>query len=116
MKRLTGWTRLGIVLSLAWIILTSIVYVNEIYNHPSYGATCNLHRYFNWVDDPKATERAHIEAKAEDKDFSNRFVFMKPVFRVSGYFKLAFLPAILGWCVAWLGVAIFRWVREGFRT
>lgn len=116
MKRLNGWARIGVVLSVAWVAISSYVYVDEIFNHPSYGATHNLCGYFKWVDDPEATEKAHLAARAEGKDFSNRFVFTKPVFSLFGYFKLGFLPIMFGWVGAYLGVHIFRWVKEGFKT
>lgn len=35
MKRLNGWARLGIVLSVAWVAISSYVYIDEIFNHPS---------------------------------------------------------------------------------
>lgn len=118
MTRLNGWVRLGIVMSTVWIALATFVYVNEIINHPSFlgSQVPALHGYFHWVDDLDATAKAHAEAKARGRDFSERYVFQKPTFSTLGYVALAFLPVLIGWPGTYAIVWAFRWVREGFRT
>ncbi len=118
MRKLNGWVRLGIVLSAAWMALTTFTYFNEIVNHPSFAArhTPMLDSYFNWVDDNEATAKAHEEAKVHGKDFSDQGVFLKPTFNLAGYFQFALLPVVIGWFGTYLIVWIFRWVNEGFRT
>jgi len=118
MGKLTGWIRLGVVLSAVWIALATSVYVNEIVNHPSLVARYipSLHGQFFWTDDPETTAKAHAEAKGRGKDFSERYVFQKPTFSPAGYLRVAFLPVAIGWIVATMVVLVVRWIIEGFRT
>jgi len=116
MKRLNGWVRLGIVLSTAWVLLVSYIYVDELLHHPSYALRYHLDGYFGWVEDSEATKGAHAGSKAKGQEFSERYVLLKPTFSAAGYFKLTFFPVIVGWLGSYIIIWIFRWVREGFRT
>ena len=118
MTRLSGWVRLGILLSTVWVALATFVYVAEIIGHPSFvgSQVPALNGHFHWVDDGEATVKAHAESKARGKDFSERWVFLRPTFSPLGYLALAFLPVLIGWLGTYAIVWAFRWVREGFRT
>jgi hypothetical protein len=115
MKKLNGWVRLGIVVSVIWALSATFIYVDEIVNHPSFAAEYRLHRYFGWTDDIEATQKAHEKAKAQGEDFSERFLFQKPLFSLTGYLQLAFVPLVVCWLGVYLLVWVVRWVREGFR-
>ncbi len=117
MTRLNGWIRLGIVTSAAWIALATFVYVTEIVNHPSFVASqaTALDGYFHWVDDLDAIVKAHAEAKAQGKDFTERYVFQQPTFSPLGYVELAFLPVLISWLGTYAIVWAFRWVRKEMR-
>lgn len=113
MRKLSGWFRLGIVVSAMWAAFTTFIYVNEIVNYPSFAAKSALHGYFKWVDDPATTQK---EAKTLGKEFAERYTFIKPDFKLAGYFQLAVVPIVIGWLGVYLLVWMVRWVRDGFRT
>ncbi len=109
-----GWQRLGIVVSVTWLLLTSWGYFYELHNHPSQLATYVPHAAYEWVDDLEATQKAHMDAQARGKDFSDRFVFGKPTFNAYGFIKLTLMPIVLAWLGVYLVLWTFRWVRKGF--
>ena len=116
MKKLNGWVRLGIVVLVLWATFVAFIYVDEIVNHPSFAAEYQLHKYFGWVNDIEGAEKAHEAAKTQGEDFSEKYVFQKPIFSLAGYLQLTLAPLIAGWLGVCLLVWVVRWTREGFRS
>ena len=114
--RINGWQRIGVVISVAWLLVTCGAYFYELKNHPSEITTYLPHSAYEWVNDYEGTKIEHEKAKAEGKDFADRFVFMKPTFSASGLLLLALCPVVLGWLAAYLFLYTYVWVKRGFET
>ena len=114
--RINGWQRIGIVISVAWLLCTLGAYFYELRNHPSEITTYLPHSVYEWVNDYDGTNIEHEKAKAEGKDFSDRFVFMKPTFNTSGLLLLILCPVMFGWFAAYLFLYAYSWVKRGFET
>ena len=114
--RFNGWQRIGMVLSVAWVLVTLGAYSFELKNYPS-GITSYFPRTaYEWVNDPEGTKAAHSTALAEGKDFPDRFVMMKPTFSTVGMLAISSIPVVLAWVATYLGLYTFLWVRRGFKT
>ena len=114
--RLRGWHRVGIVISVMWLLTASGGYFYELLNHPSSLALILPSASYAWVADPEATARAHVEAKAEGKDFAYGSIFLKPTFNAAGFAMVAFAPVVISWVLVYLLSATLRWVRRGFEA
>ena len=114
--RLNGWQRIGMVLSAAWVLITSGAYLFELNNYPSGVASYIPHSAYEWVNDLEGTKAAHATAVAEGKDFSDKFVMIKPTFSIAGVLAISLIPAVLVWVGAYLVLYTFVWVRRGFKT
>jgi len=114
--RLNGWQRFGTVLSVAWLFVSSWGYFHELWNHPSGLTTYLPHAAYEWIPDLDATQKAHEDALQNGKDFSNQFVFLKPIFDIYGFIIFIPVPVVVSWFVVYLVLCTFRWVRHGFQT
>ena len=112
--RINGWQRLGIILSAVWLIVSSWAYFHELNNHPSDLAVYLPDSGYEWSQDLDTTNKAHEVAKQQGADFSERFVFLKPTFRMFGYLQFALTPIVICWLGVYLFIFIFRWVKRGF--
>ncbi len=114
--RINGWQRIGIVISVLWLLATCGAYFYELKNHPSELATYLPNSAYVWVEDYAKTKIAHGEASAEGNDFSDQFVFMKPTFSASGFLKIVLCPIVIGWLAIYLVFYTYGWVKRGFET
>lgn len=111
-QKIKIWRLLGIILSVAWAVGISVIYFDEIANHPSYVSNYDhyfysaFHNSFEWEKDIEATNKAH-----EDMDFSYDYFLIKPIFNLFGYLKLILLPIIMGWLLAFIS-NIIVWKRR----
>ena len=106
--RLGGWQRVGVVLSVLWVIFAAIylqVTVNE-----SNAKTRAM--YYGWcMEDstagklPKSTDCYAYAASQMVPDSANWWVF--PL--------LAMVPLTVAWIFVYVVVWVTRWVRAGFR-
>jgi hypothetical protein len=113
---INGWQRIGVVISVAWLLISCSSYLYELHNYPSAFSTYLPQSTYQWIDDYEKTNAAHEEAKAKGEDFSGRFVFLKPTFSASGLILLALFPIVFGWLVVYLFIYTYRWVKHGFET
>ena len=108
---MSNWMRLGFFLSITWIAGVSFIYFDELANYPSYATRIGsmyLDTSFGWEKDVEKTHEAHVDAINRDEDFSYDAFFLKPIFNISGYFRLILLPIILIWLIMFL-MNIFIW-------
>ena len=112
MKKINGWARLGIVLSVVWLAGTSFAYFNEIISYPSYFTDNLPFGIFDWIEDTEGT----AEARAKGNDFPDGFALVMPAFSLKGYFMLTVFPLLIVWLGILLSIWVIRWVKEGFRT
>lgn len=112
--KINGWHRIGIIASAIWLISGIFAYFHEISNHPSWLNRLPQSAY-HWVEDIEFTQKAHQDAQIEGRDFSNKYVFLKPTFKVSGFLSFTLAPIALSWIVFYLVLYIIRWVKLGFK-
>ena len=110
--RLHGWHRVGIVLSVLWLLTASGGYFYELIVHPSSLAPILPSASYEWIADPDATAKAHIEGRAQGKDFSYGFMLLKPAFNGAGFALLVLAPVVIAWLLAYLLRATLQWVRK----
>lgn len=114
--QLPGCHRIGIVASALWLLTAVGGYFYELVGHPSALALVLPHASYEWVSDLDATAKAHVEAKAQGKDFSNHFTLLKPTFNAVGFAILVFAPLVTVWLLVYLLSATVHWVRKGFEV
>ena len=110
MKRLNGWQRIGVVLSVFWVISVGVWLLKERAYHADRSYTrafgsCYEYPFTETVEDCLGKAREHRKVVFEST--SN---VMPADFAV-----FAFVPVALGWGLTWGGVKIARWVIAGFR-
>lgn len=107
-----GWLRLGIVLSVAWLIGVSIYAVWEYRSvQDSLNASVLLPELNSQF--PQGWQLYGQQTFLTDCKIENMRVFCSP--RVVNLFTLALLPVLLVWILIILLVRVFLWVRSGFR-
>lgn len=113
--RINGWQRLGIVISVMWLVFSTWAYFYELRNYPSILAAYLPHAGYEWIQDIEATKKAHEDAQQHGNDFSNRFILLKPMFDTYGFLKFILSPLVICWFSVYLVLRTFLWVRRGFR-
>jgi hypothetical protein len=106
-KRLTGWQRLGIVLSVLWFVVAYggyAVYVTR-----------------NGISDAKAlfdtcwNRSADVDLPRCQPEYQRDVEFLTHV-NPSTQWDIAIGPIPVFWVLGWLALASVRWVRRGFQT
>jgi hypothetical protein len=114
---MSGWQRIGVVISVLWLLGLSIYFVADAYK--------NSTKYADFLENVCMAGRhdSSPEGKrALDECFSNAIQAGGTEFRaeVAQTFKDVFLwiillgPIILLWLVGWIVLGTVRWVRRGF--
>jgi len=114
--RINGWQRIGIAISVAWLLATCGAYFYELKNHPSLLTTYLPRSAYEWVEDYEGIKTAHEKASAEGTGFSDRFVLLKPTFSASGFLLLVLCPVVTGWLAVYVFLFTYGWVKRGFET
>jgi hypothetical protein len=116
MMNIKGWQRIGVVISVVWLLITCGAYFYELKNHPSEITIYLPNTAYEWVNDNVGTKIEHEKAKAEGKDFSDGFVFLKPTFSASGLAFFLLFPLVLAWLSIYIFLYTYQWVRRGFES
>jgi len=111
-RRVGGWQRIGILLSVAWAIAGPLYLNDRVYNNAleEYGLTYHLCREAQGVPDfdpARCTERADEMQKIGMRNFAPIGSF--------GWALEAIVPVVLGWILAYVIVGLWRWIRAGFK-
>lgn len=122
--RLNGWQRIGIVISMVWLLSASGMYFYELKNYPSglanYIPNIVYSNIYVWVEDLEGTRIFRDQFKPENinKDFAdliNRTYQLEPAFSISGLLVFTLIPVILGWLITYLVFYTFNWIKCGFQ-
>jgi hypothetical protein len=124
MKKLNGWQRIGIVLSIVWFIgFAAFVWVSErqrigdfyerqlglckaILDMDNENVAANDPRWtVNWADYDKCNDHARELFYSSHEDTRKRVPMLLAV-------DLGMIA--LGWLAVWLAVVVVRWIRRGF--
>jgi hypothetical protein len=114
---MSGWQRIGVVISVLWLLGLSIFFVYDAYK--------NSTKYADFLEDVCMAGRHDSSpegTRALTECFSNAIQAGGTEFRaeVAHTFKDVFLwiillgPIILLWLVGWVVLGTVRWVRRGF--
>ncbi len=110
LTNINGWQRLGIVVSVLWIIGAAL-----------FQRTSDVDRAQDFMNE---TYQTCIDLKKQHNDFNfgpcmdeaekNYAIFVKDSWGNVAFTALAPIP--IGWLLAYTVIGIFRWVRRGFHT
>ena len=103
--RLKGWQRIGIGLSLVWLLATSTWFFQHL---PEANGPAIASVYLQCITQPKAVGD-NCKAKAEW--FSQEELAELEAARVWA----ALLPIIVAWVLVYIVVWTVRWIRRGFQ-
>ncbi len=109
-RKLNGWHRIGIVLSVLWILAMFVLASKEIFDWIASGGcwvTVPNNLFIDWVKT--------ADSCPERYDPLNLMSLWRGSFRVGTFLSLLILPVTAGWlgsyCVLW----VVCWVKEGFK-
>ena len=109
--RLGGWHRIGIVLSVAWVVAGPFYLNGRAYDAAlkDAGETYHLCREAQGAaDDPATcTERSNVMLKIGMQNVA-------PIGSL-GWALVAVIPVVLGWIFVYIIVGLWRWIRAGFK-
>jgi len=116
LKKLNGWQRIGVVLSLAWILSISGVAFCEFFFVPH-----ARHCLFVYDAIPAGTvwteklDAFGTPIKPWEYDWENDDSIQKTrKLRVWTFTSALMLPLVGGWLLSFSSVRAFKWVRDGF--
>jgi len=103
-KRASGFLRLGIVLTAAWLMIFPVFYwlvLSGFYSHPQLAYALGV--LYTWIDGP--TEHT------TGLDFTP----IIPQFSFLRFISFWLLPLFVSWLILYVLPRAIRWVAEGFR-
>lgn len=110
-KRRSGWLRLGIVTSVAWVLISVFLYFAGIWFYPSrLLSSTGLYRLYAWVAHTNQYD-ALLKATGE---FWDRDPMLYPAVNEMKLTLLVLSPLICGWLLLFALPRSIRWVRKGF--
>jgi hypothetical protein len=109
--RLSGWKRIGVVVSVIWMVVGSFWFSGQITNRAaSYASmrsdTCDLEKVRDQsIDCSKSFEKAYASLMRSET------AGLTPI--GMGAIE-AFVVLVVAWLALWLALAVVRWVWAGF--
>ena len=103
--RLNGWQRIGVVLSVLWIVVVGFWRNDAIIK----SAQETAEAFYNTCVDahPYPNDQSCVDEIWKNFELFSRGHWIDAAF-------VAFVPILIAWLLVWLCVAVFRWVRRGF--
>ena len=99
--QLNGWQRVGIVLSVLWIVVIAIIALSE---------------YAGWVRLGEFTFRYEVMTLKTGARFVDDLgLLYEPSFKVFYFATALLLPVLIGWITVYLLAWAIRWVHRGFK-
>jgi hypothetical protein len=103
--RLNGWIRIGIVLSIAWMLYVSGAAAFEYADHRPPGSN-----FIEWRGPTGETYATLVKTTGMFVDL----VPLSPVLRIRWFTAALLVPVVLFWFVAFIVVYAVRWIFHGF--
>ena len=106
-RRLSGWQRIGVVVSIIWLIGSLIYTVNTQYNNKFvlYSTIYDLCKMEKNADYKRCNEGFEANLKKYLKaDWTD----------LADLFFISIVPIPVGWLVSWGVIRVYRWIRAGF--
>jgi hypothetical protein len=105
---LSGWQRIGIVISVIWVMSISGVTTFEMLKGAPFGE-------FVFVDlAPDSSRQATTLVDPYDGK-THTYRPVRPVIKLGYTLTTAFVPILTGWLLVYLIAWTVRWVRKGFQ-
>jgi hypothetical protein len=111
MKKLNGWQRIGVVLSILWILGAAI---HERNGQVDFASKINYQNIALCFQDMTKSETAKKEC-LELADSNFRELLSLDSGSLWNIAAISLIPVLLGWLFAWLAIVVYRWVLAGFR-
>ena len=116
--KLNNWYRIGILISVIWLILSNYLYFQGIsrytYKPTNYNNIVN-HNYYEWVPYTHGMKQEELK-KLPDLQNQDGFPLLKPTFKILGYLAFVLIPFLVLWVIAVVGRLIVRRVYAGYKT
>lgn len=106
--KLNGWQRIGIVLSILWLVPVASFPLIQLWTYPE--DTLHNSPFFDWI-----VPAADVPS-AENDDLYDLFEpDLVPKLKIGLYLLFAFGPVIGFWLLIYLCIYTIRWVFNGFK-
>jgi uncharacterized membrane protein len=103
--RLNGWQQIGALASVVWVLVGPVYLINKDTHHATKQASLAMRACYK--AGRKDCLKVYDTTYAASRD-------IKPTW--SSWAILAFVPMVAAWLVVWGLLALFRWIRAGFRS
>jgi hypothetical protein len=112
--RLSGWKRIGIVVSVVWMLVGSIWFWSQMTEQAASFATiavkaCQLKNGFSSSN--RAEDCLQVYNKSYDQMLDPAAKALTPIGAGAVY---AFVVLVVAWLALWIVLVVVRWVRAGF--
>lgn len=105
MKKLNGWQRIGVILSILWMLGAAIQTRNEQIEHA---------RKMLDLNSTLCASMTHLECLSISNSKYTADLAVD-AFKLMEILIYALAPMLFGWLFAWLAIVVYRWVRVGFQ-
>ena len=109
--KISGWQRVGIVLSVFWILLVASFAADEMVK----GSPFNENRFVEIVSDDSVAPIRETDPDT-GKPALHALQPVKPVLDLRYVLIIAVVPVLLAWLFIYLTLFVRRWVKDGFRS
>ena len=108
--KLNGWQRIGVVLSIVWIIGAGIYQ-----RHADIQRASDSAGFAFRICSDNEQLKPEIDLDRCTKEIENSYkIWMVGSWGNVAFF--AFVPMLLGWVAAYVLIRVWRWVKTGFKT
>jgi len=103
--KLNGWQRIGVVLSILWILPVGGFPLIQLWNYPNPHMDLGINNspLFDWIED-----RSEVKP-------GSQFIPLNPKLKFGLYLLISFGPVFSVWPLAYLFIFTLRWVTAGFK-
>ncbi len=106
MRKLNGWQRIGVILSILWVLGAAI--------HERNGQVDSAFRMAQWEREDCSSSLVMTECRqsADNRLIENLRLDSNSIVNIA---VASLMPPLFGWLFAWLAIVVYRWVRVGFQ-
>lgn len=126
--KLNGWHRIGIILSVLWLVISTFIYFEAIQNSRSKYSIDIPSNCYNWVDYHRA--KGLFDGLSVNKNFKqpgkikialpkppkDYVVDQKPSFKLTGYLFFILTPIIIIYLILMFCTLSIKWIYAGFKN
>ena len=106
MKKLNGWQRIGVILSILWVLGAAM--------HERNGQVDSAVQMAQWDREDCNKSLVIVECVKSLDDKFHGYLSLNSN-RLLNIVAIALMPVLLCWLFAWLAIVVYRWIRVGFQ-